>query len=253
MSLDHDPPLPIRPLQALQALLALNRDNQDTTQVFRLTQALAGRRPLELRARFRTHPMGVQRLTERHSLLATLTRTDWLSQLPPGTFGRIYHDFLAEQGLTAQGLVDLSRQTFGHMQDDGSDRYYIGQRLRDMHDLFHVLAGFGRDELGEVCVLAFSYPHQRTRSYGVIATTGAVALQHRFRHPGILKAVWQAYRLGQQCEWLLVQDIESLLPKNLHEVRQLLGIALPTRYLAVIADLRQHGRDIPTPPGYTAP
>jgi ubiquinone biosynthesis protein COQ4 len=251
MSLDNEPPLPIQPLAAWRALMALRRDSQDTLQVFKLTQALAGKRPIELRARFRSHPMGLQRLAERRSLLPTLTRTDWLAQLPQGTVGRVYHDFLAEQGLTAQGLVELSQKAFGTMDDDGSDRYYIGRRLRDMHDLFHVLAGFGRDELGEVCVLAFSYPHQRTRSFGVIATAGAFTLRRRFDHPGVLGAVWQAYQLGKRCEWLLVQDLESLLNRNLQEVRRELGIGTPTRYLQVIADLRQRGKDMPPPPGTT--
>ncbi len=253
MTLDDTPPLPIKPLQAWRALMALRRNNEDTAQVFLLTQALSGRRPIELRARFLSHPLGIQRLTERRSLLTTLTRTDWLAQLPVGSFGRVYHDFLAEQGLTAQGLVDLSRETFGHMQDDGSDRYYIGQRLRDMHDLFHVLSGFGRDALGEVCVLSFSYPHQRTRSYGVIGAAGALELLRRYRHMGILRSVIQAYKLGKQCEWLLVQDIESLLTRNLHEVRKSLGIAAPTHYLATLEDLRQRGHDIPTPPGLHTP
>lgn len=249
MSLDDEPPLPIQPVQAWKALMGLRRNSQDTLQVFKLTQALAGKRPIELRDRVRQHPMGRQRLAERRSLLDTLTRTDWLAQLPIGSVGRTYLEFLKEQGLSAQGLVDLSRQAFGSMDDDGSDRYYLGRRIRDMHDLFHVLAGFGRDELGEVCVLAFSYPHQRTRSFGVIATAGAFTLSRRYQHRGVLRAVLQAYQLGKRCQWLLVQDLESLLPRPLTDVRRELGIETPTRYLSILDDLRRQGRATPTPPG----
>lgn len=248
MSLDDQAPDPIRPMDGLKALLALRRNPQDTEQVFKLTAALAGNRPHQLRERFRRDPMGQHCLQERKSLLPALSQTDWLSQLPLGTVGRVYHDFLAEQGLTAQGLVELSQKVFGTMDDDGSDRFYIGRRLRDMHDIFHVLSGYGRDELGEVCVLAFSYPHQRTRSYGVIASAGAFTLAKRFQHKGIPAVVWQAYQLGQQCQWLLVQDIESLLTRNLQEVRQTLGIESPSKYLAVIEDLRLRGQNIPVPP-----
>jgi ubiquinone biosynthesis protein COQ4 len=248
MSLDLQAPDRIRPIDGLKALLALRHNPQDTEQVFKLTAALAGSRPQELRARFRSDPMGLQRLQERKSLLPALSRTEWLSQLPAGTVGRVYHDFLAEQGLSAQGLVDLSQKVFGTMDDDGSDRYYIGRRLRDMHDIFHVLSGYGRDEIGEVCVLAFSYPHQRTRSFGLIASAGAFTLARRFKHKGIPAAAWQAYQLGKQCQWLLVQNIESLLARDLQEVRRELGIGSPSQYLAVIHDLRQRGQHIPVPP-----
>ena len=143
MSLDNDPPTPIRPLAALKALTALRRNPQDTGQVFLLGEAIKGRTPIVLRERFLADPQGRQRLAERRSLLPTLGRTAWLASLPPGSFGRVYHDFLAEQNLSAQGLVDVSRESLGSTPDDGSDRYFIGQRLRDIHDLFHVLGGFG--------------------------------------------------------------------------------------------------------------
>src|SRR3546814_14108504 len=41
-----------------------------------------------------------------------------------------------------------------------------GNRLRDTHDLFHILTGYGRDALGEQCVLAFSY--SQTPSWGTL-------------------------------------------------------------------------------------
>ncbi len=252
MSLDHEPPTPIRWLDALRAALALRRNPQDTEQVFRLGEAIKGKSPFVLLARFRADPMGRQRLAERRSLLDTLTRTEWLASLPAGTVGRTYHDFLAEQGLSAQGLVEISKAGMGHMPDDGSDRYFIASRLRDMHDLFHVLSGYGRDELGEVCVLAFSYPHQHTRSFAVIASTGCLVIARRWRHPGAIAAAWQAWRQGRQCAWLPGLVLEDLLARPLHEVRRELGIRPPTRYLKVLDDLNRRGDPLPTPPGKLA-
>lgn len=251
MNLDTAPPTPVQPLKALKALLALRHDPQDTRQVFLLTEALRGRSPFKLRDRFRADAQGRERLAERRSLLPTLRRLDWLAQLPPGSFGRVYHDFLAEQNLSAQGLVDVAKSAGMTQPDDGSDRHYIGCRLRDMHDLFHVLTGYGRDELGEVCVLAFSYPQQYTRSFAVIAFFGALALRRRLRTPGVLGAVWQAWRHGRAAAWLVVQPLESLLERDLRELREELNIAPPTRYLAVTDRMRAQGRAIPLPPGRT--
>ncbi|MGH6646116.1 Coq4 family protein [Aquabacterium sp.] len=249
MSLDTDPPTPIQPLVALRALLALRRDPQDTRQVFILGEAIKGKSPFTLLNRFRRDPMGQERLRERRKLIDTLQRTDWLASLPEGTLGRTYHAFLAEENLSAQGLVEVSMASGMTMPDDGSDRHFIGRQLRDMHDLFHVLSGYGRDELGEVCVLAFSYPHQGTRSFALIATLGALHLSRRLKVSGVLGAVWQAWRQGRAASWLLVQPMESLLVQDLTRLRQQLNIARPTRYLAVLARLSAKGHAVARPPG----
>lgn len=233
MSLDTDPPTPVRPWVALRALMALRRNPQDTRQVFILSEAIKGQAPFHLLHRFREDAMGRERLRERRPLIDTLRRADWLAGLPEGSFGRTYHDFLAEENLSAQGLVEISMEGGMTMPDDGSDRHFIGRQLRDMHDLFHVLSGYGRDELGEVCVLAFSYPHQGTRGFAVIALFGAFVLRRRLKVPGVLGAVWQAWRQGKAASWLLAQPMETLLPRDLAEVRRELGIAAPTKYLAV--------------------
>jgi ubiquinone biosynthesis protein COQ4 len=253
MSLDDAGPTPVRPLMALRALLALSQNPQDTTQVFRLGEAIKGRSPFKLLARFRSDPLGRQVLQERRPLLDTLVRTDWLQSLPPGSMGRVYHDFLAEQGLSAQGLVDLSRAGGLFMADDGSDRYFIGQRLRDIHDLMHVLTGYGRDELGELCVLAFSYPHQYTRSFAVLAILGALAKRRLLGGTGVRRAIFQAWRDGRRATWLLVQPLETLLAQDLGAVRRRLNILAPQRYLALTDRLRAQGRDIPPPPGRDLP
>lgn len=249
MSLDDDPPTPIRPLRALQALDALRRDPQDTRQVFILGEAIKGSSPIKLMHRFRRDPMGRERLRERRKLIDTLKRSDWLASLPVGTLGRTYHDFMREENLSAQGLVDLSVESGLAMPDDGSDRHFIGRQIRDMHDLFHVLAGYGRDELGEVCVLAFSYPHQGTRSFAIIATLGAFVLRKRLKVPGVLAAAFQAWRHGRAASWILVQPMESLLAQDLATLRQQLHIKPPSNYLAVLDRLAQRGRTISQPPG----
>src|SRR3546814_11351271 len=89
-------------------------------------------------------------------LPALLDDHDALRRLPVGSVGRVYVDFMEREGLTAQGLVDESLK-FRHGKQRHDDKMALyGDRLRDTHDLFHILTGYGRDALGVQCVPAFS-------------------------------------------------------------------------------------------------
>jgi ubiquinone biosynthesis protein COQ4 len=54
---------------------------------------------------------------------------------------------------------ETATQTYGRPDDEPVDpeREFFGDRVRDMHDLWHVLTGYGRDEAGEAANLAFTY------------------------------------------------------------------------------------------------
>ena len=56
--------------------------------------------------------------------------------------------FMEREGLSAAGLeAEYAKFTdAGVRYEDGIDRY--GDRLRDTHDMLHVLTGYGRDALG---------------------------------------------------------------------------------------------------------
>jgi ubiquinone biosynthesis protein COQ4 len=119
----------------------------------------------------------------------------------------------------------------------------FADRTRDLHDLYHVLAGYGRDEFGEICVLAFSYPQQRLRSFAVIALFGALNFasllnKHKIGAQGVFAAVAQAYRNGQKSTWLPGEDIEALLTEDIENLRRRLNIATPTKYNELISRIR---------------
>ena len=49
---------------------------------------------------------------------------------------------------------------------------WYGWRNRDTHDLLHVLTGYGRDAVGEQCVLAFTYGQSPAPAHLFIAYAG---------------------------------------------------------------------------------
>ena len=226
----------IRPLVAWRALRALFRNGEDTKQVFIIGDALRGRSGLRAFQRFRATELGQAVLTGERDLLPVLCDRARLSVLPAGTLGRLYHEFMAEEDLTADGLVDASKAGSRNVSSTEVQRFR--DRMRDQHDLHHVSTGYGRDGLGEVCVLAFGYAQTGNRGIGVIALMGMLKIARALRGQPVRAAVRQAYRQGKAAAPLYQQDWESLLALPLEEVRQRLGIKPPTLYRQIVASMR---------------
>jgi len=233
----------IQPVEAARALKNLLKDPQDTRQVALLTSALRGRSGQIQFQKFKSSPVGARILTEKRRLGDVLDDHAYLATLPENSLGRRYLAFMAEENLSAKGLKEVTADATANLKDAGEEVQIFADRTRDLHDLYHVIAGYGRDEIGEICVLAFSYPQQRLRSYAVIAFFGALNFsnllaRHGIGAKGVFGAVLQAYRNGKRAAWLPGQDIEALLAEDLAQLRQRLKIAPPDAYLALITRIR---------------
>jgi len=143
--MSQPPSYRLRPLGALRAMRNLLRDREDTHQVFLLIDALRGKTTLRQFARFRQTETGRAVLGEHRRLLDRLSDRASLAALPAGTLGRAYYDFTASENLSVEGLVEASQITMRALPAD--DVTLFRERSREMHDLLHVLTGYGRDPL----------------------------------------------------------------------------------------------------------
>ena len=73
-----------------------------------------------------------------------------------------------EENLSADGLVQASQEWDNDPVP--ADMQFYRERMRDSHDLTHTVTGYGRDPLGEMCLLAFMYAH--TRNLGMAFIIG---------------------------------------------------------------------------------
>src|SRR5436305_7161398 len=154
----------LHPIAAFRAMQNLLRDREDTRQVFLLIDALRGKTTLRQLERFRQTEFGRAALTDRRRLLDRLNDRESLAKLPAGTLGRAYYDFMAAENLSADGLVQAST-----IPRSADEQIWFRERTREMHDLLHVVTGYGRDGLGEACVLASTYPQGPQKGTAVIA------------------------------------------------------------------------------------
>lgn len=204
---------------------ALTRDPERTDLVFVVIRALAGDAAERVYRRVMADPVGRRILEERRSLLATLSRLDDLRALPADTLGHAYAAFMDSQGLSAGGLVEASRSPTA----DDEVRYLddrarcLGERLRDMHDLWHVVTGYNRDLVGEAALLAFSWAQTRNRGVGLIVLV-ALARLWRFGLRDGVRTVLEGHRRGRRAAFLPAADWEALLGRPLVEVRRTLHV-----------------------------
>ncbi|MCA8901094.1 MAG: hypothetical protein KDA53_07560 [Hyphomonas sp.] len=213
----------------MQRLIA---DKEDTEQVFHIIEALNGRALVSNLEHFISTPAGRDLLARKEYLPPLLDDHSWIRDLPEGTVGRAYVDFMEREGLTAQGLVDESEKFRTAGSDYQDDLLWFGNRLRDTHDLYHVLSGYGRDALGEACLLGFSYSQNPGRGVIFIAFMGARQLAKTLpKEARVMECLWEGKRNGRLASQIVQQDILSLLREPLEEARQRLNIQKPVAYL----------------------
>jgi ubiquinone biosynthesis protein COQ4 len=227
----------IRPLAAWRALRALIQNPDDTAQAFCVIAALSGNSSGRLYRRFRRSPDGARLLAERPDLHVALADLPGLLAQPEGSLGRAIGDFFSREQISSDGLQDASldagRMLGGDEQQSArgdEDRLYMMVRLRDQHDLYHVVTGYGRDVRGELAVLAFTAA--QTRNPGVAAIPGYLLFRAGWRSElGAL--IRQGFRRGLRAGWLPAQHWEELLDQPLDEVRARLGLDDVPAYEAI--------------------
>jgi ubiquinone biosynthesis protein COQ4 len=218
----------LRPLTAIRAVRALKANPEDTSQIFVIFRALRGRSGERIFRRFAASPAGQAILREKRDLLPVLENRAALAALPDGSVGRAYFDFMEQENLSAAGLVAASQSWEQDVVPP--DVELFRNRMRDAHDLTHILTGYGRDPLGELCLLAFMNRHSKNPGQLLIVAMNWTRLPKAAR-----AAVFQAWRNGAKAHWFQDLDYEALLAHPLDDVRRELNIPAPTHYRAVTA------------------
>ena len=228
----------LQPLRALKALRRLIADKEDTVQVFEIMRALAGKAIPNGYRRLLSTPEGGRIAYEREEFSTRLSDKAWLASFGPGTVGAAYRDFIAPRGLSAEGLADESRKVADSDVDALHPLAWYGRRMRDVHDVWHVLTGYGTDALGEVCVVAFSYSQTRSLGFAAIALAGVQQFGRARNGEPYGEAVREAWRHGKAAAWLPAVDYPALFALPLDEARRRLAIAPNTLYQRIPPERR---------------
>jgi ubiquinone biosynthesis protein COQ4 len=195
----------------LRALVRLLRDPDDTVQVFMLGIAINASRFPGFLARFASSEEGVAMLSARPSIDSRTVDFARLRALPAETLGGAYARYLDDNRLDPDlfqappGLPPIPR--------------FVVQRVRQTHDVWHVLTGYAPDVPGELALQGFTYGQLRMPSALLIATLGTLT-----RSPRSALRVLDGFRRGAAATFLPVVRFEELWDEPLDTAREKLGI-----------------------------
>jgi ubiquinone biosynthesis protein COQ4 len=155
--------------------------------------------------------------------------SDLYPRLPYYKEGTVGHHVFANQKYPIDLLIRLSRAGRKNKQYMSANHPYawMARRHLDSHDIWHTIAGYDMNYLGELCLAAFTYGQCKTRVYFLYALIGMI--KHKFR-PSVVFAICEGYSRGKKCSWLLQEDYEKLFDENLEECKKRLGLTAPKWY-----------------------
>ena len=220
----------IRPLVAMRAMKKARENPDDTAVAIQVIGALTGNSGRRDFKRFKRSPRGAQVLREKRDLYDILTDKERLLAMPPGSLGRTIIDWFIRENISTEGLAQASEaaaQALGNRREVSADEQVYGTRLRNLHDVFHVLAGYDRDLRGEVGVLAFTLAQSYNRGVAYLVFQ---AVRRSGWNSELGKLARQGYRRGRSARPLVEQDWAALFERPIDEVREELGVGPPPVY-----------------------
>ena len=231
-----------RPFKAFYHMRKLVEDKENTEQFFHMMESLNGSDLFRRFDDFLKSTMGPKLFADRRYLPPILDDHSWINALPENSLGRAYVKFMKKEELTAQGLVEESDKFRENAKSYEDDFDWYTKRLRDTHDLFHILSGYGRDPLGEACLLGFTHPQHKARGFLIVGAMATFEVTRRA--PKKVKA-WSCFKEGRKhgkaAHVIAENDLIDLMEKPLDEVRDMLNISSPVAYYEALEIMREAG------------
>jgi len=231
-----------RPLKVLHHFGKLVEDKEDTEQVFHIIEATKGKRSFAQARDFIRSPEGQQMMAEATCIPAMLDDHARWANCGPETVAAHYLAFMKREGLSAAGLVAESHKWAPpeSLPQDQTQWYF--DRLRDTHDLFHVLTGYGRDALGEASLLGFSYEQNHNKGILFIAYAGARQIMKvSGTKAPLYAAIKEGRALGRAAAKIAHQDIAVLMREDISAARARMNIGRPEVYRHCLTILESEG------------
>lgn len=209
-------PHQIHYLRTLSGVVGMIRNPEGTDSVFDIEDGLRRSGATDsFLERVRSLPGVSALMAERY--LAPPLDLDALAAMPAGSLGQALSGHLVEHGFDP----DYYRKV-----EVVSDLDWVLMRMRQSHDIWHVVTGIGTDRVGEIALKAFELA-QTWRPMAAVITCGGL-LRYLIKDPEqmgvVLAGIGHGYQLGHRAQPLLAQRWELHWERPLTSWRQALGL-----------------------------
>ncbi len=206
----------IQYLPTIKGALGMLVSPEHTSSVFDIEDGLRHHEATQLAMEFVRDDPAMQSLMEER-YLSPLPDTQRLLGYPKGSLGYCYAHHLDDRGFDP----DYYRKI-----DVKDDTDYVLMRLRQTHDIWHVITGFDTDRIGEISLKAVELAQTRRPMAAVIAAGGV--MRYLIKDPNelanVLQGISEGYQLGLKANLLLSQKWELEWEKPVSEWREELGV-----------------------------
>jgi ubiquinone biosynthesis protein COQ4 len=211
-------------LTTLKGAVVLLRDPSQTESVYDVEDGLRHSKATQQAVEFvKSNPEVAQLIAERY----TPPKVDIaaLLNLPEDSLGYTYASYIQESGFDPNFYRQIE------VEDDVS---YVLLRMRQTHDIWHIVAGFTTDVTGELGLKAFELAQTRRTMAAVLLAGGL--LSTLFKSPEsidrLLDRIAVGYRMGAKTLPFLAQKWEENWGKPLAAWRDELGVEITPTYIA---------------------
>ena len=218
--------------------IGLMLDPENTHSVFDMDDGLRNNDATRELLRFTIKSPAVQSIVDERYLQPGVPDTQRLRQMPEGSLGERYTTHLDSMGFDP----DYYRKI-----DVKDDIDYIMMRIRQTHDIWHVVTGFDTHPLGEICIKAVELA-QTHRPMAAAICAGSVFryIMHEPEHFGYcIESIAAGYHLGLRSGPLLAMKWEEMCDRPVTDIRKDLNLL----------ELGPHGGELTMEfgPGFRAP
>lgn len=186
--------------------------------IYRIEDGLLGSKVTAMMLdHLRNDPVVAQFISRRY-LRGQVPPLAELRRLPDGTLGREYVRLIDDYGFNP-GYYQELRVT--------NDVTYALARVRETHDIWHVVLGFYPTPIGEIGLKAFELAQLRRPIAAVIVAGGLMryVLKTPAQFGDVLGAIVAGYEMGRRARPLLAERWEEAWGEPVAQIRRRLNIA----------------------------
>jgi ubiquinone biosynthesis protein Coq4 len=161
---------------------------------------------------------GVTEIIEER-FLAPPPDMEALGKCPEGSLGHCFAGYIQETGFDPNYYRPLPIT---------NDTSYLLTRLRQTHDIWHLVTGFESDVIGELGLQAFCLAQIRIPLPIILLAGGLLKtlIQSPEELDRLLERIAVGYRMGAKAKPLIAQKWEENWHEPLHEIRERLDISI---------------------------